>query len=67
MEWAAVGAIVAAFAALLGLQSVWISRLLDAHVGAIVARLDRIDARLDRIENRLSDQGERIAGLEAQS
>ncbi|HET8812288.1 MAG TPA: hypothetical protein VFM67_06815 [Gaiella sp.] len=48
MEWAQAASIIAAIAALVGLQTLWIARALDD----LARRLDRVDARLDRLETR---------------
>jgi hypothetical protein len=62
MEWAQAAAIVSAVVAVIGLQTLWISRALDR----VDAALDRIDARLDRLEGVvLREHAERIARLEA--
>ena len=59
VEWAQVGAIVAAVTAVIGLQSFWIARALDGVRGEVdglrnemYRGFDRIDARFDRIEER---------------
>ena len=53
MEWAQVATIIAANTAVIGLvvglQTFWVARALDA----LGARLDRIELRLDRIEERV--------------
>jgi hypothetical protein len=48
VDWAQAATIIAATAGLIGLQSFWIARELDA----VGKRLDRVDARLDRLEGR---------------
>jgi hypothetical protein len=48
MDWPQAATIIAAIAGLIGLQSFWIARELDALRG----RLDRVDARLERLEGR---------------
>jgi hypothetical protein len=62
VEWAQVATILSTLAAIIGLQTFWISRALDR----VYVALDRIDERLDRLETVvLHDHAERIARLEA--
>ena len=48
VEWAQAATIIATLTAVIGLQTFWIARSLDA----IERRFDRFEARLDRIEDR---------------
>jgi hypothetical protein len=50
MEWAAAASIIAAFAAVIGLQSFWIARALDALRSELHRGFDRVEARLARLE-----------------
>ena len=59
VDWAQVGTFVGVVVGVIGLQSFWIARVLDALRGEVdVLRnevyrgFDRIDARFDRIEER---------------
>jgi len=56
--------IIVSLVALMGLQTFWIARSLDALRNEMTTRLDSIDRRLDRIEARLDQHNERIARLE---
>jgi hypothetical protein len=53
MEWAEAAAIIAVFTAVIGLQSFWIARSLDALRTEMHRGFDQVDARLDRVEARL--------------
>jgi hypothetical protein len=53
VEWARTASIVAVFAGVIGLQSFWIARSLDALRTEMHRGFDRVDARLDRVEARL--------------
>jgi hypothetical protein len=72
VTWAQSFTIIAAVAGIVGLQSFWITRTLDAfketvdrRFAEVERRLDRIEDRLDRIEQQvLRDHGERIVRLE---
>ena len=52
MEWAQTASIVAVFAGVIGLQSFWIARSLDALRREMHRGFDQVDARLDRVEAR---------------
>jgi hypothetical protein len=54
-------AVAAVVAPLIGLQTFWIARSLDALRDSLGQRLERIEARLDRLE----PLAERVARLEA--
>jgi hypothetical protein len=54
-------AVAAVVVPLVGLQTFWIARSLDALGDSLSKRLDRIEARLDRLE----PLAERVARLEA--
>ena len=75
MDWTQTWTTIAAIAGVIGLQSFWIARSLDAiarRFEQVDARFDRIDERFDRVDVRfdrvddvlLRDHGERIARLE---
>ena len=53
MEWAQVGAIIAVMTAVIGLQSFWIARALDALRSEMHRGFDRVDVRFDRLEGRV--------------
>ena len=60
-------AIIGSLAALIGLQTFWVSRVLDGfseRLRSIETRLDRIEARLDDMFRVLLEHGERITRLE---
>ena len=59
--WTIIGGLAVVVGIIVGLQTFWIARSLDAIAG----RLDRIDVRLDRIEDLLRGHEQRIARLEA--
>ena len=55
VEWAQVATIIAAITGVMGLQSFWVARALDAlgqRLDRIEERVTRIEARLDRLEGR---------------
>jgi hypothetical protein len=54
-------AVAAVVVPLIGLQTFWIARSLDALSDSLSKRLERIEARLDRLE----PLAERVARLEA--
>jgi hypothetical protein len=52
VAWIPAASIVAALAAVIGLQSFWIARALDALRTEMHRGFDRVEARLDRLEGR---------------
>ena len=52
VEWAQVATIVGVFTAVIGLQSFWIARSIDALRSEMHRGFDRLDARIDRLEGR---------------
>ena len=54
VEWAQVGTIIAAFTAVIGLQTFWVARSLDALRSEMHRGFDRVEVRLDRLEDRVT-------------
>ena len=52
VEWAQAAAVVGALTAVIGLQTFWIARSLDALREELHRGLDRLDARIDHLEGR---------------
>jgi hypothetical protein len=52
MEWAQTASIVAVFAGVIGLQSFWIARSLDALRSEMHHGFDKLERRLERLEER---------------
>jgi hypothetical protein len=50
--WPQTATIIGVITAVIGLQTFWIARALDALRGKMHRGFDRVDARLDRIEGR---------------
>jgi hypothetical protein len=54
VEWAQVGTIIAAFTGVIGLQTFWVARSLDALRSEMHRGFDRVEVRLDRLEDRVT-------------
>jgi hypothetical protein len=52
VAWAETASIVALFAAVIGLQSFWIARSIDALRAEMHRGFDSVERRLDRLEGR---------------
>ena len=52
VQWAQAATIIAAVTAVIGLQSFWIARALDALRSDMVRGFDRLEAHIERLETR---------------
>ena len=52
VEWAQVAAVVGMLTAVIGLQTFWVARSIDALRDEMHRGFDRLDARIDRLEDR---------------
>ena len=52
MEWAQAAAVIGALTAVIGPQTFWIARALDALRDEMHRGFDRLDAQIDRLEGR---------------
>ena len=52
MEWAQLVTVFAGLAAVIGLQSLWLARAVDALRGELHRGFGRVEARLDRLDGR---------------
>ncbi len=53
VEWAQVAAVVGMLTAVIGLQTFWVARSIDALRDEMHRGFDRLDARIDRLEVRM--------------
>jgi hypothetical protein len=52
MEWSEAATVIAVLTAVIGLQTFWIARALDAVRSEMHRDFDRVEARLERLEGR---------------